>query len=720
MDDMIRVNEQWYVNASSSRADARTRVLKHGESFALFDRLGDILPVGLGEQGLYHEGTRYLSRLELDVDGQQPVLLNSAVSRDNQRFSVDQTLASTPHIAEDTVHLRRTKTLWHGVLYERITAKNYGNDTITLRLGMTLDGDYADIFEVRGNTRPQRGTGLEPSYGEREVCLGYHGLDARLRHTRVRFDRAPQSVEPHEAGHRLVFVLTLSPHQSQALTITVACDTDDTRQQVHDFDAVMQAHETRKDRDYALIGALYSDNEQFNEWLNRSAADLHMLVSETSHGPYPYAGVPWFSTAFGRDGLITALQTLWLAPDLARGVLGYLAATQSTTENVGKDATPGKILHETRDGEMARLGEVPFRHYYGSIDSTPLFVVLAEAYYARTGDRDFIENLWPAIEQALAWIDQHGDIDSDGFIEYEASRHGGLIQQGWKDSADSVFNADGSDATGPIALCEVQGYVYAAKLGAARLAHLLGLTHQAEQLQAQAERLRQRFDEAFWCDDIGSYALALDGNKRPCKIRSSNAGHALWSGIALPSRAARLAETLLNDKSFNGFGIRTVAEGEARFNPMAYHNGSIWPHDNAMIAQGLARYGQHAAAVRVITGLFDAAMHMEDFRLPELFCGFAREPGQGPTRYPVACSPQAWAAGAVFHLLQACLGLHFSADAPRLRFDHPLLPTWINTLEIRSLRVGHAVLDLALARHENDVSVNVKRKQGDIQVSVLV
>lgn len=718
--DKIRVNDQWYVSASSLRSDARTRVLKHGESFALFDVLGDVTPVGLGELGLFHEGTRYLSRLELDVDDQQPMLLNSAVSRDNQRFSVDLTIGSTPHFAKDTVHLRRTKTLWHGILHERINAMNYGESSVRIRLGLTLAGDYADIFELRGRPRAKHGEMLEPTRGEREFRLGYRGLDDRTRHTRVRFDQVPVSVSREENGERLIFELELPPHESRSLSLAVACDNDDEQRAIDDFDTVLRAHETRIDRDLALVGTLYSDNEQFNEWVSRSAADLHMLVSDTPHGPYPYAGVPWFSTAFGRDGLITALQTLWLAPDLSRGVLGYLAATQSATKDNIKDSAPGKILHETRDGEMARLGEVPYRDYYGSVDSTPLFVVLAEAYYARSGDRAFIERIWPVIEQALAWIDHYGDMDGDGFVEYEASRHGGLVQQGWKDSRDSVFHADGSDAEGPIALCEVQGYVYAARVAAAKLMRMLGHKRQAERMQRQADHLRHRFDEAFWCDDLGSYALALDGNKRRCRVRTSNAGHALWSGIALPARVARLSETLLDTTSFNGFGIRTVAEGEARFNPMSYHNGSVWPHDNALIAQGLARYGQYGAAIKLITGMFEAAMHVEQFRLPELFCGFIRESSQGPTRYPVACSPQAWAAGAVFQLLQACLGLRFSAESPQLRFDHPRLPRWMNTLEIRNLRLGDSVLDLALARHENDVSVNVKRKEGDVRVSVLV
>lgn len=719
MNDTIRVNDQWYVNASSARADSRTQVLKQGETFALFDRLGDIQPVGLGEQGLYHEGTRYLSRLELDVDGQRPLLLNSAVNRDNQGFSVDLTVPASAEVAKDTVHLRRTKVLWDGVLHERIRITNYGTTTARLRLGVLVAADYADIFEIRGRQRAQRGERLAPTRDGQAVLFRYRGLDGRTSQTRIRCDR-PVRVDEAENGQYLVHELELASQQTVTLELSVACEEGKAPEQTLDFDTAVHRIGARRDHDRALVGSLYSDNEQFNEWMTRSAADLQMLVSDTPHGPYPYAGVPWFSTAFGRDGLITALQTLWLAPDLARGVLGFLTATQAEDQNAQSDASPGKILHETRDGEMARLGEVPFGRYYGSVDSTPLFVVLADAYQARSGDTAFIRQLWPALEQALHWIDRYGDLDGDGFVEYEASRHGGLTQQGWKDSADSVFHADGRSAEGPIALCEVQGYVFAAKRGAARLARLLEKPEMAARLEREADTLQQRFDTAFWRDDIASYALALDGDKTPCAVRASNAGHALWSGIALPERAGTLARTLLSTEGFNGFGIRTLAEGEARFNPMSYHNGSVWPHDNAMIAQGLARYGYQEAAIRIMTGLFEAAMHMEDYRLPELFCGFAREPSQGPTRYPVACSPQAWAAGSVFQMLQACLGLTFSAESPHLRFDHPRLPVWINHLSIQRLRVGDATLDLSLARHANDVSVNVTHREGDVKVSVLV
>jgi glycogen debranching enzyme len=381
-----------------------------------------------------------------------------------------------------------------------------------------------------------------------------------------------------------------------------------------------------------------------------------------------------------------------------------------------QDAEPGKILHEARGGEMAALREIPFGRYYGSVDATPLFVALAGAYYEHTADRAFVESIWPNVEAALGWVDTYGDPDGDGFVEYQRRTPDGLVQQGWKDSHDSVFHSDGTLAEAPIALCEVQGYVYAAKRYAAELARALGRWDRAAQLARQAERLRERFEDVFWCEGLSTYALALDGKKRPCRVKTSNAGQCLFTGIVSPERALRVAETLLNEASFSGWGIRTVAASEARYNPMSYHNGSIWPHDNALIAYGLGRYRLPEAASRVLTGMFDASLFVDLHRMPELFCGFPRRAGQGPTLYPVACAPQAWSAATVFMLLQACLGMRIEATLRRIFFSHPLLPESLQEVELFGLRVGDASIDLRLERHDHDVGVNVLRRDGDVEV----
>jgi glycogen debranching enzyme len=443
-----------------------------------------------------------------------------------------------------------------------------------------------------------------------------------------------------------------------------------------------------------------------------------MMVTETPDGPFPYAGVPWYSCPFGRDAIITSLQLLWIDPSIARGALRYLAATQATEVDVDRAAEPGKILHEQRSGEMAALGEVPFGRYYGSVDATPLFVALAGEYFAATADLDVVRTLWPNIEAALDWIDEYGDADGDGFVEYSGSESG-LIMQGWKDSHDSVFHADGTIAKAPIALCEVQGYVYWAKRSAAAMASALGDYDRYARLMKEAEALRMAFEDAFWSDEIGMYVLALDGDKRQCAVRASNAGHCLFTQIASPERGAAVASTLLSDVFFSGWGVRTLATTEPRYGPITYHNGSVWPHDNAIVGEGLAHYGHKEGAERILAALLDASDVLEFHRMPELYCGFPRRPGQGPIEYPVACAPQAWAAGSVFMLLRACLGIRIEATSKRVVLERPRLPSFLKEAHLRGIRAGDARVDLALYAHGEDTGVNVTRREGDVEVVVV-
>src|SRR5437016_2810392 len=501
----------------------------------------------------------------------------------------DFLLADAVVIPHGTVHIFRSKVLWEATLHERIRIHNYGMLPVELDFVIEFDANFADIFEVRGMDRERRGRRLATEITPDTVILGYEGLDECIRRTRIAFDPPATHLTESEAN----FQVALNSGDEANYYCAIACEPDGAPRGAHHSAAGGARSKTALSYDEAAKCAVdafkrarveepefFTSNEQFNDWLNRSIADLHMLRTKTACGLYPYAGVPWFSTAFGRDGIITALECLWFNPCLARGVSSSLAAKQAQTENAEQDAEPGKILHETRQGEMAALGEVPFGLYYGSIDATPLFVMLAAAYSDRTGDHVFVRSIWPNVTRALTWIDRYGDRDGDGFVEYSRRSHHGLVNQGWKDSHDAIFHADGQLAEGPLALCEVQGYVYAAKRGAATLAVALDQPDRAAVLERQAAALRKQFEHEFWCEDLSTYALALDGAKRACRVRTSNPGHCLYTGIVSPERARRVAATLLDDTSFSGWGVRTVATTEARYNPMSYHDGSVWPHDN--------------------------------------------------------------------------------------------------------------------------------------------
>jgi glycogen debranching enzyme len=707
---------QFAIPASISLQERRLRTLKHGDTFAVFDHSGDVAGPATAD-GLYHRDTRHLSYLGLRLNGAHPMLLSSTLRDDNALLTCDLTNPDVYDggrllLAHDTLHVRRSKFLWNSACLERLALRNFSDATIALLLEIGFAADFADLFEVRGTHRARRGVSHAAAVSADEVVLGYTGLDARQRATRLSFDPVPSRL----TGDLAAYQTSLAPHGRLTIFVAVDCDVEPPVRpaRVGFLGSIRPARRALRGS-ASRAASVDTSNEVFNEAVRRSVSDLYMLITDKPQGPFPYAGIPWFSAPFGRDAITTALFTLWLDPSIARGVLGYLAENQAADFDPSADAEPGKILHEARQGEMAELGEVPFRHYYGSVDATALFVMLAGAYLERTDDVDTLRRLWPHIEAALAWMVQHGDRDGDGLIEYGRMSPDGLINQGWKDSHDSVFHADGSLARGPIALCEVQGYAYAAKCAAAAVARRIGLDAAAKDLDADADLLRDRIEAAFWCEDLGTYALALDGAKRPCRVRSSNAGYLLLTGVAAPDRAALVARNLFDSETFSGWGIRTVAASEARYNPMSYHNGSVWPHDNAMIALGLARYGHKAEVSRLFHGLFEASMYLDLRRLPELFCGFARRRGQGPTTYPVACAPQAWAAATPLAMLRACLGIGFDPAARAVTFDRPMLPEFLQEVRLRRLSLGDASIDVSFTRIGSEVAMHVLERRGDIR-----
>jgi glycogen debranching enzyme len=744
-------------------------VLKHGNIFLLSDSFGDIHPDSRG-LGLYDLDTRFLSCAVLRINGVRPTLLRgqvasnhiSSIQLTNPELRRDPSMkqAGEEALARRALSIARRRWI-SGGLAERIEVTNFSGFAQEIVLDLDLDDDAADIFEVRGYPRSGRGTFRKTEATESSLVFAYEGLDGLLRRTVLSFTpgevRASGKPEPgvSEGSVRIRWVLEVAPGDTGAVGWEVRTDleplrgTADKREQTptklaqamsHPVDGRGQEGSGADGKPAATVGdpaeaeaeygawnekcaRIRSDGELLDLAIRRSIADLRLLQND---GPRPgehyiAAGVPWFTTLFGRDSIITALQVLPFMPDVARRTLRVLADWQATEVDPERDMEPGKMLHELRVGEMARTGELPQRPYYGSVDSTPLWLILLEETFRWTGDLDLIRTLWPNALAALNWIDQYGDRDGDGFVEYERGRSTGLLNQGWKDSGDAIRHRDGTLAKAPIALVEVQGYVYDAKLRMAALARRLRDDALADRLTTEAVELRKRFDRAFWMDDASFYAIALDADKHQVGTIGSNPGHCLWSGIVPEARVDAVVDRLLDPMLDSGWGIRTYASGQPGFNPVGYHTGSIWPHDNSIIAAGMKRMGRHDGADRVASRIFEAAQHSPDFRLPELFCGFARGVADLPVPYPVACSPQAWAAATPLFLLQTMLGMRANAADGILELDRPHLPSWLGKVTVHELQVGDREVDLLFHRWRGTTtSAEVLRRSGPLELVIRV
>jgi glycogen debranching enzyme len=699
----------------------RQRVIKENDLFLLTDESGDIPPGSTDGCGLYTRDTRFLSRLELRINGVKPVLLESTAETNCQAVF----RLTNPHMEEngqirlwrESVEIMRHRFILDGILYESVSYTNYSPKKVAFETTLAFGADFADMFVVRGIKAGRIGSVTGTDVEANRIVIRYAGADGIARETRIAWSGRADRVEPDGS---VTFAVELEPREVRTIELTVT-----------PVIAGERAPEPKpRGEALRLLEASYQDWERdstsvdsdlgiFNRLYRRGMLDLRMLLTDLGHGPFPVAGLPWYAVPFGRDSLIAALQMLPANPGVALGTLRTMAAYQGSKVDAWRDETPGKIMHEIRYGELANTNQIPFTPYYGSVDSTPLFVVLAIEYYRWTGDLDAIRELLPALERALDWIDESGDLDGDGFVEYHSASASGIANQGWKDSGDSIVHASGDFAESPIALAEVQGYVYLAKKGMADICRKLGRQDKAEALERSAAEIRQKFEQSFWMSDESFYAIALDREKRQVRSVTSNPGHLLMTGLPDDGRAELVARRLTAPDMFSGYGIRTMSEKSTGFNPMSYHNGSVWPHDNSLCLIGLSRMGFTDEALRVAHGLMRAAEHFEYARLPELFCGFPDALGR-PVPYPVSCSPQAWAAGTPLVFLQVFLGL--DPDVPggviRLR---PALPDGMNRLGVRRLRIGSGTLSLTVERREGGAApkVSVEHNSTGCELRVL-
>lgn len=724
---VVKVGSDYYVLASSLASRRASQVLANGRSFAVFETAGDIIDSPLEALGFFNSDTRHLSRFEMLIAGAEPYFLNSYLSDDRAQFRATLTNADLGKkgqpdwLPRNSIRVNRGWVLDDASLYHRLSLHNYIGVAVDIEIDFYYAVDFVDVFEVRGLRRKRRGEMLSPSVDDTGVALRYRGLDNNLRSTEIRFDSAPAEINENRA----VFVLHLEAGENRELECQVTASGQSQPvsgraiRRAANFGAALEERQSELSAFRSGWAGISSSNSEFASMIRRSAVDLTSIITDGTNGDaFIMAGVPWFATLFGRDSIITALSILPFHPEIAKRTLRTLARLQGDTVDEARDEQPGKIVHEMRSGEMAATGEVPFGRYYGSVDSTPLFLWLYGRCVESTGDLNLAKELWPNVERAIQWIERWGDRDGDGYVKYRRETPQGLANQGWKDSDDAIFHHDGALARPPIALAEVQGYVYAACTGVASVAARLGHVQAANRLTLRAASLKRSFERDFWLEPEGMVALALDADGKPCRVMTSNGGHCLATGIIDDERMATMCKRLLADDMYSGWGIRTLSGKEQRYNPMSYHNGSVWPHDNAMAALGLARAGDYVGVVKVVEGLFDACEQLNTSSLPELFCGFRREAGLGPVPYPVACYPQAWSAASVFMLLQAMLGMRVLGFERRVIFDTHLIPAWLDWLSIDGLKVGDGSVSFVLRRSPNGAAIEVKEKSGGVRVEV--
>jgi len=702
-----------YQNAEPRKVNNLTLI--DGKTFLSTTIAGDIMPPGAPDVGFFHDDTRFLSRLELRVDGYRTVVLSSSTE---QTFASQielttgkSTMRETYEIPENTVHIRREQLLSSETLFDNFSFENFNFHELELNIELAYEADFMDVFQVRGVAREKLGQYYLPSVRGDSIVFHYCGRDGIARETVIHLSPEPDIVD----GTTARWKLRLPPFKRFHLQTTIVPHVEGKRSRSVRPDFAQQLRSRREAiAEWASHSTSFSaGNSIFGEMVETCKADFHALQIPEAKERVIAAGIPWFATMFGRDSIIAAYQSLMLNPQLASETLRVLASHQGKEKNDWRDEEPGKILHEYREGEMTRAGEMPFGPYYGSVDATPLWLILLSETFNWTADEQLVKDLLPNAYRALEWIDSYGDLDGDGFIEYQRRSSKGLANQGWKDSWDAIMHHDGEVAKSPIALCEVQGYVYEAKYRMASLMRSFGDVKTADRLKKDSAEMAKRFEKAFWMPKLGFYAMALDREKRQTQVVSSNPGHLLFTRMLPLDRAKTITQRFMHDDMFSGWGWRTMSRNERIFNPLSYHRGSVWPHDNSLIAHGMSLYEFREPANQLFTGLFDAALNFRDYRLPELFCGIQRRERDEPVQYPVSCSPQAWASGAVFLLLLSVLGIRPSAARRELNIVNPALPGFLENLSIRNMRVGGSRVGLDFTRRGERTFCNVVDIEGD-------
>lgn len=702
-----------------TEAKKLTQVIKEGEIFLYSDNAGNIAYNNLYGGGLFYKDTRFLSCFEFSLEGSSLVLLSSTATQDYGEVieftNTDLTRRGKPPVPQETLNFKKIRII-KDRLYENLVVKNYNSFEVHLKMKFTFDADFMDIFEVRGLRRKKGGEILKPEIKKESIKFPYLGEDNLLRETRIVFSDIPTSISAAKNGVRASYDIKINPYETKHIALTIEPFLNKEKRKTITYrkalNNIFNSYHSWEESCTKII----TDNEIFNSMIERSTKDIRQLLTTINGESVLTAGIPLFATLFGRDSLISSYEILMLNPEIAKKTLKLIAQYQGQEVNNYRDEEPGKMLHEFRQSELTNIGEIPHNPYYGSVDSTLIFLILLSEYYKWTNDFDFIENLMPNAEKALEWIDNYGDKDGDLFIEYERATEKGLINQSWKDSSHAILYPDGSFPHPPIAVCEVQGYLYLAKKRMVEIYRKLRRSEIAAKLNSEAEKIKKQFNKNFWLPRDKYFAIALDGKKKPIPLISSNPGQCLLSGIIIPSKAEKVCYRLLQEDMYSGWGIRTISKKMKPYNPMSYHNGSIWPHDNALIARGLKMHGYNEAVKTIATGIFESANHFRYWRLPELFCGFARVDPNPPVTYPTSCSPQAWSAGSIFLILQSLLGLIPNAEEDILYIKNPILPKWLAEVEIKDLRIGQSKLDLFFKKIEEKISFSVLRKEGSIQV----